>query len=192
MINLCTRLFPSILLICSVALALLLTLTHSVPLSDFGTGFSGCDTPCWAGITPGRTRFEDTVEMVEAHFVETDLNLLTNRLNFQVPAANLVGALNARQGYVDNIQVNVPQPLWATLVMLGTPQCIQYIDREVAAGLVNIFWSIDDVHVMSNVNLTRNEPAIMTNIVQLWLSPPESPCLTSDNTAPWPGFFLLE
>jgi hypothetical protein len=76
--------------------------------------------------------------------------------------------------------------------MLGAPQCIQYIDRQLIPEMVNIFWVFDNVQMMMTVNLAQADPSEMTNAVQLWVSPPESPCVTSDNVAPWPGLFALK
>jgi hypothetical protein len=191
MVTLFIRLFPTTLLACSVTLGLLLSVAHRTPLSDFGTGLARCAGPCWAGIVPGRTRFEDTADLMAAHFPAIDLRLIDNRIDFRVLSVGLAGRLYGRDGVVDRIQVNKSQPLWAALLTLGAPQCIQYIDLQLASGLVNIFWTIDDVHVMANVILADTGTAVITQGFQFWMPLPESPCITSDNTLPWPGFLAL-
>jgi hypothetical protein len=103
------------------------------------------------------------------------------------PLVNVVGVVGVGDEMVDSIRLNAAQPLWATLIMLGTPLCIELIDPQFSPGLMNIFWTIDDVHVMVTVNTSRRNPVIQTNVVQLWADSSAVNCWTEENLLPWPG-----
>lgn len=184
------RLLPATFALC--CLVLIPTLILRPPLPDFGNGFALCDVPCWAGIEPGHSRYDDVPAALAAHLPDTEVSPFQQYMVFHTPDAHLVGVLGERDGYVNSIRLNVAQPLWATLLLLGAPRCIQYIDRQITPHLVNIIWAIDDVHVLSNVNLSGASTVVATNTLQLWVSPPPSPCLVRDNIAPWPGYAALK
>ena len=192
MITIYPRFVAVTLFVSGTTLALLLLLTHSVPLSETGIGLAMCDVPCWAGIEPGRTHVEDALDLLNARIPQNDLHLLGNRIDFRVPLADEIGRIVTKQGDVIRLQVPLSEPLWQTVLTLGKPWCIQFIDRQLIPEAINVYWAIDDVLVMSSVNLAQTDPTLIGEVVRLWVSPPESPCAASEYVAPWPGYFALK
>lgn len=180
------------LFVSGTTLALLLLFTHSAPLPDSGIDLAMCDVPCWAGIEPGRTHVEDALALLNARLPENDLHVRGNRIDFQVPLADGAGQFVTSRGNVIRLQVPLAEPLWRTLLTLGKPWCIQFIDRQLIPEAVNVYWVIDDVHVMSSINLAQASSTPIAQVVRLWVSPPDSPCANSEFVAPWPGFFALK
>ena len=125
MITIYPRFVAVTLFVSGTTLALLLLLTHSVPLSETGIGLAMCDVPCWAGIEPGRTHVEDALDLLNARIPQNDLHLLGNRIDFRVPLADEIGRIVTKQGDVIRLQVPLSEPLWQTVLTLGKPWCIQ-------------------------------------------------------------------
>lgn len=180
----------------TLALSGVLTAAHRLPLPEIEAGLSLCETrPCWAGLEPGRTPI-DTVQTVVTTSLE---NAPVNFQRYQrythyvveVPSHNVLGAISAQGGTVSSIRLNVVQPLWPLLLVLDKPLCIEPIDNRYDVQIVNIYWEIDGVYVMSNLGVSRWNPDLLTNALFLWVPTSTAPCDKFGQVLPWPGYAAL-
>jgi hypothetical protein len=183
-----------ILLLTLLTGGLLLALIPRPPLPVLTSGLDLCPGPCWAGVEPGRTRLDEVSERVTVHLGE---NVLLQRLNrftaysVDAPAHNILGEIGARDGRVSFIRLNVLQPLWRMLMLLGPPRCVQYVDQQRLPNAVNIYWQFENVSVMANLNTSLWNPEQLTHTLQIWETASGGPCLTEANSRPWRGFTSL-
>lgn len=197
MLRLYWRALAAILTACSLVVLALLLICQREPLPVMQSGLALCeDTPCWAGLEPGRTPAEDVPAVIDAHLADEALFQPYQRLtNFvvTVPARNVLGAVSSREGKVSTIRLNVVQPLEPMLLLLDAPRCIEWLDSSPDLLVMNIYWEVDGVFVMSNLALSKSNPDLLTTTLNLWRPAPDAdrPCDQVGQTNRWPGFAAL-
>ncbi len=184
-------LIPSMLVLTGV-----LTAAHRLPLPTIEAGLTLCDSrPCWAGLEPGRTPIEAVQRVVETSLAKAPVNFQRyqrfTHFVVEVPSHNVLGAISAQDGRVGSIRLNVVQPLWPLLLVLDKPLCIEPVDNRYDVQIVNIYWEIDGVYVMSNLGISRWNPEMLTNALFLWVPTSIAPCEKYGQVLPWPGYAAL-
>lgn len=197
MLRLYWRVLAMTLILCGLAVLALLLIYQREPLPTIQSGLALCeDIPCWAGLSPGRTAAQDVPAVIDAHLVEEALFQPYQRLTsfvVTVPARNVLGAVSAREGTVSTIRLNVVQPLEPMLLLLDAPRCIEWLDRSADLQVLNIYWEVEGVFVMSSLALSEANPDLLTTTLNLWLPAPNAdrPCEKSGQMNRWPGFAAL-
>ncbi|MBZ0302718.1 MAG: hypothetical protein K8J31_23435 [Anaerolineae bacterium] len=195
MFNLVRRMIALSGIACMLLLAGVLWVVHRQPLPEIEAGLALCAVPCWAGLEPGRTLVDDVPAIVQARMDDPSANLQPYQRYtayvVDVPGRNVLGAISAQDGKVSTIRLNVVQPLWPLLMMLDTPRCIEPVDNSYGLTVINIYWEIDDVYVMSNLTLSHWNPDYLTNALYVWIPTSTPPCEKSGQVLPWPGYAAL-
>jgi hypothetical protein len=65
------------------------------------------------------------------------------------------------------------------------------LDPQFTPGLMNIYWTLDDIQVMVTVNTSRPNTVIQTTTLQLWTGPATAICGPEEYLLAWPGFLRL-
>jgi hypothetical protein len=197
MFKLFWRLIAATLIPCGLALLAVLLILQREPLPVIQSGLALCGgVPCWAGLEPGRTPAETVPTVIEAHLSdEVTFQRYQRFTNYvvDVPARNVLGAVSSREGKVSTIRLNLAQPLGPMLLLLDAPRCIEWLDRSADLHVMNIYWEVDGVFVMSNLALTASNPDLLTTTLNIWLPAPGSdrPCDKFGQMNRWPGYAAL-
>ena len=165
------------------------------PLVQSGLALCG-DIPCWAGLEPGRTPAEIVPDMIQRHLNdEATFQRYQRYTNYvvDVPARNVLGAVSSREGKVSTIRLNVAQPLGPMLLLLDAPRCVEWLERSPDLHVMNIYWEVDGVYIMSNLALTDANPDLLTTTLNVWMPEPdaERPCEKYGQMNRWPGYAAL-
>jgi len=143
-------LYTASLLLIVVTLAVLAALNaaRAAPanaLLSSAPGFSACDLPCWAGVVPGQTPFDQAAAQVSAHLKPREVLFRTSgdRLAFEArTGADVSGALYADRGLVGSIRLEVGFPLWALMKTLGAPRCALASPLSGGRASLALFWDV--------------------------------------------------
>lgn len=134
-------------LITLAALAVL-SVVRSTPASALlsnALGFNICDLPCWAGVVPGQTPFEQAAAQVSAHLGPHQVLFRTtgDRLAFEVRnGLEMSGALYADRSLVGSIWLELSVPVWALIEMLGAPRCALVSPLSGSQSSLALFWDV--------------------------------------------------
>lgn len=137
-------------LLIAVTLAALAALSASravstgAPLAS-APGFSACDLPCWAGVVPGQTAFDQAAAQVSAYLSPREVLFRTSgdRLAFEAGTGPEVsGALYDDRGLVGSIRLEVGFPLWALMKTLGAPGCVLASPLSGGQASLALFWDV--------------------------------------------------
>lgn len=157
-----------------------------------GFGFTICDLPCFAGITPGRTPFQQTPTLLRKYIPLIQNHMFNSGLAVHfwasTPAYDLAGSTTHAYGVVDEIRLNSPVPLDHLIAELGMPDCI-LLGIGTTSHRSTIFWvrrqiSIGAVLQGESLDLSARVPALW-----MYLADPTE-CARGD-TIRWRGFAPL-
>jgi len=196
MFRLFWRLFAATLIPCALALSVILAILQGQPQPLVQSGLALCDVPCWAGLEPGRTPAEIVPDLIQQHLnTEGTSQGYQSYNNYVVdmPARNVLGAVSSREGKVSTIRLNVTQPLEPMLMLLDAPRCVEWLERSADLRVMNIYWEVDGVYIMSNLALTDDNADLLTTTLNVWLPAPdaERPCEKYGQMNRWPGYAAL-
>lgn len=196
MFRLFWRLFAATLIPCALALSVILAILQGQPQPLVQSGLALCDVPCWAGLEPGRTPAEIVPDLIQRHLnTEGTSQGYQSYNNYVVdmPARNVLGAVSSREGKVSTIRLNVTQPLEPMLMLLDAPRCVEWLERSADLRVMNIYWEVDGVYIMSNLALTDDNADLLTTTLNVWLPAPdaERPCEKYGQMNRWPGYAAL-
>lgn len=196
MLRLFWRLSAATLIPCVLALSVILAILQGQPQPLVQSGLALCAVPCWAGLEPGRTPTEIVPDMIQRHLnTEATFQHYQRYTNYvvDVPARNILGAVSAQEGKVSTIRLNVTQPLEPMLMLLDAPRCVEWLERSPDLRVMNIYWEVDGVYIMSNLALTDANPNLLTTTLNVWLPAPdaERPCEKYGQMNRWPGYAAL-
>jgi hypothetical protein len=196
MFRLFWRLFAATLIPCALALSVILAILQGQPQPLVQSGLALCDVPCWAGLEPGRTPAEIVPDLIQRHLnTEGTSQGYQSYNNYVVdmPARNVLGAVSSREGKVSTIRLNVTQPLEPMLMLLDAPRCVEWLERSADLRVMNIYWEVDGVYIMSNLALTDDNADLLTTTLNVWLpaADAERPCEKYGQMNRWPGYAAL-
>jgi hypothetical protein len=186
---------------CVIRLALLLfVISAIVPMIgkrlsslDSGVeeiGFTACELPCWAGITPGLTPFADAGELMAEHLPAFSIPsfLTTSTLSFQTITSepDLAGALYYDNSRVSEVHLEVALPIGYLFDSLGTPNCVWTSPGNMQAVMA-VYWEDEDLSTAAYLIFDGSmtwEMEMPTRFLQM------STTLTCDTQGivPWMGF----
>jgi hypothetical protein len=157
-------------------------------------GFTICELPCFAGITPGRTPFQQTPSLLRKN-----IPLIRNRMfdtgavvSFwaSTEANDLSGFTRHIWGVVDEIRLNSLLPVDHLIAELGTPDCI-LPNTQSESSRMTIFWERGQVSI--GAVLSPDQPIINLNgdTLALWLRISVPGDCSRSGTLPWRGFAPL-
>ncbi|MEO8394238.1 MAG: hypothetical protein ABI700_14705 [Chloroflexota bacterium] len=183
------RLLPLIVLLCAAIPALG---GRSLATNDAwqNFGFSACDLPCYVGITPGRTPFSDTPDLLHRA-----IPLIGNRMFYAGTAVNFWASLPLTQlsgwarndfGVVGEMRLTSPLPFDYLLTQLGTPDCaISGTNRPTV-----VFWIRNAISIGAVLGVGERDFSPSNRISALWLRNPEPNDCEISGVQAWHGFAL--
>lgn len=161
-------------------------------------GLNTCQLPCWAGITPGVTRFDDAARLLKDNVPSIDRQLLMSgsQINFwvrenQEEFSGMVysGLVFYDQGNVGDVRLNINLPIWYLIDTLGKPECTWSRPASAnGANLMVIYWKRQGISIGA-VLLTASQKALSpgTKAGAIFINLDTEACTIQD-TRPWPGF----
>lgn len=172
------RLFARFVIECTVAFALLaLAIPALAPRTPpdppywEAHGFAACDLPCWAGIIPGITPFDQVPAMITAHVpglthaaLVSGSEVLISSYADSTPLSALI-LPGANQTVVGAVELLVPLPFGILLPYLGAPACVTSLSTGPIAGgptdlAMNLVWGFDDRTVVASVIQSEIDPLV--------------------------------
>ena len=78
-------------------------------------------------------------------------------------------------------------------MLLDAPRCVEWLERSADLRVMNIYWEVDGVYIMSNLALTDDNADLLTTTLNVWLPAPdaERPCEKYGQMNRWPGYAAL-
>lgn len=142
-------------LICRIALPLvLLSLLIVGALVSFPRpvppltlpGFDQCPLPCWARITPGSTRYNDSARALLAAFPDAQVDFFPGiaQVNFTINTGEKVlpGWIYEDRGLVGGLRLETSVPVWQLIALLGEPACVRA--EQNLSYFVNLHWQLSE------------------------------------------------
>jgi hypothetical protein len=187
MISFIGRLSALCLSLCFVVILLLVTgQTQSTLTTAAIHGIGGCEQPCWAGIEPGHTRFDQVTTLLAQHdpSLSSIRMQLSSEPSYEIQGATLSANVGSSGGMVGYISVKSAFPIWRLLLLLDRPDCV----RPQGNLLIEIIWEFDDVTISASA---PQHPELIASAVTLW-QPEKSPCSGESIRRLWTGYGTLE
>ena len=134
-------------------------------------GFSACELPCWAGIMPGQTPFNQAYELLVQNVPALQSRVLVAGTEISFAAGSeaqyVYGTLFYRQGNVAGLRINVQFPLSQFVAALGLPDCVVYAPAASAtSGSLTFYWDKDGV-LIAGLILPGADAIHLTSPVQV-------------------------
>jgi hypothetical protein len=196
MIRLTVRLALWIVPICVVLCAVALVISEQTRHESVTLKSQTCTLPCWGGILPGETPFEDVIPLLIQNFpnsVDSPPVLAGSLVSFGVIVDNqpVSGVVFYDRGRAGTIQLHLSLPLSDLLETLGAPGCVRYrTDENSTAPVLLTFWQIDDLSITTLLNTDgyrRLEPGMTAQ--DLNINADGEIC--GADAIPWMGFAPL-
>lgn len=192
-----TRFLPRVFAFWLLCCTALLALGARQPANDdawVSFGFLTCPLPCYAGITPGETAFNDTAALLTRHVPALDPRTIASgtSLNFfaRVPSQQLGGLVRyQRGGQVGEVRLNAVLPIERLFAQMGAPDCIL-----TAAGAENstiIFWERGAISVAAVLGTDQDALRMGASSFALWLRVAAPPDCALRGARAWHGFAPL-
>lgn len=159
---------------------------------DFG--FTRCDLPCFAGITPGQTPFQQSTSLLRQN-----IPLIQNRMfntgtvvHFwaSTPDDELAGFARQISGVVDEIYLTLPLPLDHLIATLGMPDCIIPVSNATSRR-VTIFWTRRQISIGAVLQGDNRTFDLNTRVPALWMHPANPSECEQSSAVRWRGFTPL-
>lgn len=180
-------------LIPHVLAVLLAARPRPVPPLD-APGFEACALPCWAGITPGETRTQESPQIMSAHLPDTPVvfSQIGTQINFNTTRTerSISGSIYDDRGTVGGLRLMMRLPLWQILELLGTPACVSQQPEASAQRFVTIRWALENHSIGVTLLLEPAEWNISAEIFSLAVFSRDAPC-SSPAEISWQGFAPL-
>lgn len=198
-VKLVARLAVIVLTLCLLLCGALLTFGARQPAEDDAWtrfGFLTCELPCFAGITPGVTDFDETSALLTEHVSALDPRIIASgsSVNFfaRVPSQLLSGIVRYQSGgQVGEIRINAVLPVERLMAQLGTPDCI-LVDTASTDRSAVIFWERGAISIAAVLDANLSALRLNGGAFALWLraavTPPD--CVLRGARA-WQGFAPL-
>ncbi len=164
-------------------------------------GFEVCALPCFAGMTPGETRFDRAPYLLSDHISSLIRGALVSgsQVNFLAQSGDdsLAGLIQPSMGRVGVIRLTIDLPLYALVARLGTPDCV-WVDQDSPATqrLIVIYWSIPGAVIGASVIEDAHMPLLSggwlfdSRMVGMFVSSDsqDATFCTSNDLMAWRGF----
>ncbi len=192
LLRLLLRLLPLLALLCAVIPAV-----GGYPAAQDEAwqrfGFTACDLPCFAGITPGRTPFDTVSTLLVRHVPAVDPRMIAGgmSINFYARAQGqqFGGVARYDQGRVGELRLNISVPVAPLIDQLGAPACV--LSSADAEARIVIFWKQGAITAAAVLGSAQAALDLRGNVLALWLSAGgPDPCALR-GAVPWRGFAPL-
>jgi hypothetical protein len=162
------------------------------------SGLEVCDLPCWAGITPGMTDFDDAPSLIQTSLplMNSPMLISGSQINFTANVASDIddsvlyaGQLYYQEGRVGDVRLNVNLPLWYLLDALGQPACVWgRIPASMSSALLVIYWEQEGISTGAVV-LASQAHGLQPDLTvgALFMNLDTGACYSGE-TRPWVGF----
>ncbi|MFQ3567623.1 MAG: hypothetical protein SNJ59_11550 [Aggregatilineales bacterium] len=155
-------------------------------------GFDACELPCWAGIVPGTTPFDDAFDRLVAYVPALDSRVLlgSSQINFTASLDDryLTGLIFYNRGRVGSLRMNLVVPVSELFDRAGPPDCVIYLSMlnmpYIAAAL---FWERDGLLIGSLLDSQADRIAPSARTQLFWISAVDSAC-DRPEAVEWRGF----
>jgi hypothetical protein len=192
--RLIVRLLAVILLICTAA-ATLGGRALSSDESWLHFGFDFCALPCFAGITPGQTPFNNAPGLIMHHIQSVDPRTIMGgaSINFwaQSKTQLLSGLIRYDNGVVGEMHFSVILPLAELIAELGTPDCVLPNTDNAPARVPVIFWERDQVSIAAVLDSDPEALRLSANTNAIWLNAIQVNDCSRSGAVRWRGFAPL-
>jgi len=194
MTHLAVRLLFPLCLACTLLVGFMPALGQRLPDRALWlqVGFSACDLPCWANITPGETPFTQVKVQLASVLPLAASRLLDSgsQVTFWTEEAGqqISGYFLYNNGRVGSLNLRVALPVGQLVRRLGAPTCI-YVEA-VEQGTLVLYWEDPDGHISIGAWVPMNSrqawsPA--TLITSLWMNETSLAC-NRERGVRWLGF----
>jgi hypothetical protein len=195
MLRLMAKLFWLLPILTGLALAArMLGQSQGASLPDWSAlGFDACSLPCWAGIMPGDTPFEQAAAQLQAGLPALDGGMLVSnsQINFSAtaPGQSIRGELFYRHGRVGYVRLNMVLAAGDFVARLGAPDCLWLnAAPQSRRGMVALYWASGRVSAIVLMDLDDAGSWTPTTEAQgFWLDSYEGICSQAE-ALPWKGF----
>ncbi|MFN8448196.1 MAG: hypothetical protein U0521_06310 [Anaerolineae bacterium] len=189
-----TRLLPMCLVLCIVVPGL--AARPVIPGAAWdGFGFNVCKLPCFAGITPGVTPFDDIYRLLVSNVPLLDRRMIASgsALNFwaRLPSQQFGGLIRYDARLVGEMRFNVILPVASVLEELGTPDCILPNTQGDPARMTVIFWERGNVSIGAVLSPNWHTIDLNADSLALWLRVATPGDCSLRGALPWQGFAPL-
>lgn len=191
------RLFAVCVALCT-ALQLLGARTERIPDDWEALGFSACQLPCFAGITPAETSFRDVSTLLMRHIPALDPRLMHSgsAINFQAVfrgtqngPLQLNGLVRYDRGTaVSEVRVSTILPLELVFAQLGAPDCILPGGALSTQQSMVIFWERGAISVAAVLGRGQERVRLNGDAYALWLRAVNPPDCAMRGSLRWRGF----
>lgn len=200
MLNFVRLFIIRILSVFCVSLASILFIAHSSPPPSIATdgdpGFSSCHLPCWAGVTPYETAFQDALNTITTNLPGWSLDVQGNNSQFTFYSNHMTSAIGGMiyedRGLVGRIWLDVSFPLWYLIEEFGKPYCVRA--NHLAPrneDVVVVYWHLGDMSLAGIVNLEPSDEWFPGVLAEAILVIPSNEQCTLIDAFPWMGFAPL-
>lgn len=189
-----------LLLILATALACLCGIVMAAPphqarptFTDYEAfGFGQCSLPCYAGLKPGSTPFDQASSLILANVPKIDMRMYISgsALNFWSYGVDtrLSGLISYRNGMVGNIQLSGHLPFRWLIDQLGTPTCVMTTPSSDPSALNYLLWYRGGAVIGAATTADSSIAKIEGGIIQLWVSNADETNCTDSSAIRWLGF----
>jgi len=197
-----TRLFSSVLiralLLCALLCAAIPALGARQTAPDeawLKFGFAACDLPCYAGIMPGQTSFDQVTALLTRHIAVIDPLMIDGgaSINFWgwIASQQLSGLIRYNQGQVGEIRLDLLLPVGELIEHLGAPDCILSGAGSDAQADTVIFWERQGVSIGAVLAPDPQAINLSANALALWLRDVQPEDCALRGAIRWQGFAPL-
>ncbi|MCC6801576.1 MAG: hypothetical protein IT319_01730 [Anaerolineae bacterium] len=187
------RLLPLIAVLCAVVPS---AGGRSLPADEAweNFGFTICDLPCFAGITPGRTPFQQSPSLLRRN-----IPIIQNRMfnsgtvvHFwaSTPDYELAGFTRQISGVVDEIHLTLPLPLDHLIATLGMPDCLIPVNNA-SSRRATIFWTRRQVSIGAVLQGDSRSFDLNARVPAVWMHPADPSECEQSSAVRWRGFTPL-
>ena len=198
LLGVCLRLFVRVLPLCVLLCAAVALFGSRQPAEDDSWqrfGFTYCDLPCFAGITPGKTPFDSVSRLLIRHVQTVDPRMIASgaSINFwaRTKSQQFGGLVRYDQGLVGEMRFNVTLPLAQVITELGTPDCILPDSGGESDQATVIFWEREQVSIAAVLSPDPRAVNLNADTLALWLNAVQANDCSRSGAVPWRGFAPL-
>jgi hypothetical protein len=151
--------------------------------------FDACELPCFSGITPGKTSFQNAPSLLRRNLAQIGTEIHSTGLSLQFIGSTLTrdfaGFARADQGVVSDMSIVAIVPVDHLIEQLGMPDCILLSDQSDVPG-ASLFWVRDSVAI--NAVLDQFTLTLRANVKLLYMYAFETDVCAHFNAPLWHGF----
>ena len=155
-------------------------------------GFSFCELPCFAGMTPNETPYNEAIDLLRRHIpvMENHMFNTSSTVNFWLDMEDrqLAGSVSYSQGLIGEISLTALLPVDHLIAQLGMPDCILPLRADDPHRARAIFWIRQPVLIEAMVSGDEHVLNLDSRIRVLWLRTAQADECVQRGALLWRGF----